>query len=193
MVGGLPQPAAAGSSGLRPEDKARRYTFDKAGRGRPLPSRVAAGFPRGSRRSCGEERRAPCLRPRSASALPASGNSVGTAGELAPDPTRGHVPSVHDVLSGGVDQERLVEQATRGRPARAAPRYHPGRSGRVPWCGDLTETRTDVGKLLLATVLDLHSRRSYRYPTLNGAPCPAHAQDRMPPPVIRNESQNPVA
>ena len=130
MVGGLPQPAAAGSSGLRPEDKARRYTFDKAGRGRPLPSRVAAGFSRGSRRSCGEERRAPCLRPRSGSALPASGNSVGTAGELAPDPTRGHVPSVHDVLSGGVDQERLVEQATRGRPARAAPRYHPGRSGR---------------------------------------------------------------
>ena len=69
------------------------------------------------------------------SALPASGNSGGTAGELAPHPTRGHLPSVHDVLSAGVDQERGVEQATRGRPARAAPRYHRGRSGRVPWCG----------------------------------------------------------
>ena len=36
-----------------------------------------------------------------------------------------------------------------------------------------------------ATVLDLYSRRSDRYPTLDGAPCPAHAQRRMPPPVIR--------
>src|SRR6185503_20961893 len=44
-------------------------------------------------------------------------NSGGTAGELAPDPTRGHVPSVHDVLAGGVDQERGVKQATRGGPA----------------------------------------------------------------------------
>ena len=29
-----------------------------------------------------------------------------------------------------------------------------------------------------ATVLDLYSRRSDRYPTLDGAPCPAHAQRR---------------
>jgi hypothetical protein len=27
----------------------------------------------------------------------------------------------------------------------------------------------------------------------NGAPCPAHAQHRMPPPVIRSQPQNPVA
>src|SRR4029079_16866739 len=46
-----------------------------------------------------------------------SGNSGGTAGELAPDPTRGHVPSVHDVLAGRIDQERGVKQATRGRPS----------------------------------------------------------------------------
>ena len=38
-----------------------------------------------------------------------SGNSGGTAGELAPDPTRGHVPSVHDVLAGRIDQERGVK------------------------------------------------------------------------------------
>ena len=37
----------------------------------------------------------------------------------------------------------------------------------------------------LATVLDLYSRRSDRYPTLDGALCPAHAQRGMPPPVIR--------
>jgi len=74
----------------------------------------------------------PVCIPDRGSALPASGNSGGTAGELAPHPTRGHLPSVHDVLSAGVDQERGVEQATRGRPARAAPRYHRGRSGRVP-------------------------------------------------------------
>ena len=73
--------------------------------------------------------------PDQGSALPASGNSGATAGELAPHPTRGHLSSVHDVLSAGVDQERGVEQVTRGRPARAAPRYHRGRSGRVPWCG----------------------------------------------------------
>ena len=48
-------------------------------------------------------------------------------------------------------------------------------------------------QLLLATVLDLHSRRSYRYQPPNGAPCPAHAQHRMPPPVIRSQPQNPVA
>ena len=33
------------------------------------------------------------------SALPASGNSGGTAGELAPHPTRGHLPSVHSRLA----------------------------------------------------------------------------------------------
>ena len=33
----------------------------------------------------------------------------------------------------------------------------------VPWCGDLTEVQTQEGKLYLATVLDLFSRRMLGY------------------------------
>jgi transposase InsO family protein len=33
----------------------------------------------------------------------------------------------------------------------------------VVWCGDLTEIVTDEGKLYLATVLDLYSRRMLAY------------------------------
>jgi transposase InsO family protein len=33
----------------------------------------------------------------------------------------------------------------------------------VAWCGDMTEIRTDEGKLYLATVIDLHSRRILGY------------------------------
>ena len=126
------------------------------------------------------------------SALPASGNSGGTAGELAPHPTRGHLPSVHDVLSAGLDQERGVEHATRGRPARAAPRYHRGRSGRVPWCGISPKPAPTQANSSSRRCWICISRRSYRYPPPNGAPCPAHAQHRMPPPVIRSQPQNPV-
>src|SRR3954468_10003066 len=43
-------------------------------------------------------------------------NSGGSAGELAPDPTGGHVASVDDVLFRGGHQQRGVKQATRGRP-----------------------------------------------------------------------------
>ncbi|MFJ4806743.1 DDE-type integrase/transposase/recombinase [Streptomyces murinus] len=33
----------------------------------------------------------------------------------------------------------------------------------VAWCGDMTEIVTDEGKLCLATVIDLHSRRLLGY------------------------------
>ena len=42
-------------------------------------------------------------------------------------------------------------------------------------CAGFTETPTRRRQTPLATVLDLYSRRSYRYPTLDRALCPAHA------------------
>ena len=54
----------------------------------------------------------------------------------------------------------------------------------VKWCGDLTEIPTDEGKLYLATVLDLFSRRLLACPTRarQGSGCLAvsHLTDRGP-------------
>ena len=43
----------------------------------------------------------------------------------------------------------------------------------VKWCGDMTEIPTDEGKLYLATVLDLYSRRLLACPTIANTPTPS--------------------
>ncbi|WP_405989129.1 DDE-type integrase/transposase/recombinase [Streptomyces sp. NBC_00986] len=47
-------------------------------------------------------------------------------------------------------------------PGLRAPGLH-RRGARLVWCGDLTEIDTDEGKLCLATVIDLFSRRLLGY------------------------------
>ena len=98
----------------------------------------------------------PVCIPDRGSALPASGNSGGTAGELAPHPTRGHLPSVHDVLSAGVDQERGVEQATRRRRHGLRRDITAAGAAGCP-SAESHRTRTDAGNS--SSVPDLHSRR----------------------------------
>jgi putative transposase len=49
-------------------------------------------------------------------------------------------------------------------PGPASPRFHRP-APNIKWCGDITEIPTDEGKLYLATVLDLFSRKLLACPT----------------------------
>ena len=54
----------------------------------------------------------------------------------------------------------------------------------LKWCGDITEIPTDEGKLYLATVLDLYSRRLLACPTSLSTRTPSWraTRSRWPPP-----------
>ncbi|MFG3421038.1 IS3 family transposase [Micromonospora sp. NPDC048063] len=57
----------------------------------------------------------------------------------------------------------LTRQGTRPAAPDLVKRVFTAPAPNVAWCGDMTEIRTDEGKLYLATVIDLYSRRILGY------------------------------
>ncbi|MDG4791741.1 DDE-type integrase/transposase/recombinase [Micromonospora sp. WMMD1102] len=57
----------------------------------------------------------------------------------------------------------LTRQGTRPAAPDLVKRAFTAPAPDIAWCGDMTEIRTDEGKLYLATVIDLYSRRILGY------------------------------